>query len=62
MNLKVSLSWIGLVIFALPMRRISSFSRPEAESSRSAFRLLEQISSAKPSLLWAGEKWVGFCS
>ena len=46
----------------LPMRRISSFSRPEAESSRSAFRLLEQISSAKPSLLWAGEKWTGFCS
>ena len=46
----------------LPIRRISSFSRPEAESSRSAFRLLEQISSAKPSLLWAGEKWVGFCS
>ena len=46
----------------LPIRRISSFSRPEAESSRSALRLLEQMSSAKPSLLWAGEKWVGFCS
>ena len=35
----------------LPIRRISSFSRPEAESRRSAFRLLEQISSAKPALL-----------
>ena len=46
----------------LPMRRISSFSRPDAESSRSAFRLLEQISSAKPSLLCAGEKCIGFCS
>ena len=34
-----------------PIRRISSFSRPEAESSRSALRLLEQISSAKPALL-----------
>ena len=45
-----------------PIRRISSFSRPEAESSRSALRLLEQISSAKPALLWAGEKWTGFCS
>ena len=30
--------------------------RPDAESSRSAFRLLEQISSAKPAFLCAGEK------
>jgi len=40
----------------IPIIFISSLSRPEAESSRSAFRLLEQISSAKPAFLCAGEK------
>src|SRR5699024_10758797 len=46
----------------LPMARISSLSSPEAESGRSALRELEQISSAKPWLLWAGENLPGFCS
>ena len=46
----------------LPSSFISALSRPEAESSRSAFRLLEQTSSAKPSLLWAGLNLTGFCS
>ena len=45
-----------------PICRISSFSRPDAESRRSALRLLEQISSAKPGFWWAGEKRTGFCS
>ena len=59
---EVSLSDKMVYLDWLPIRRISSFSRPEAESRRSAFRLLEQISSAKPSLLCAGEKCIGFCS
>ena len=46
----------------LPIIFISSLSRPEAESGRSAFSELEQISSAKPALLWAGENLPGFCS
>ena len=46
----------------LPMVRISSLSSPDAESGRSAFSELEQISSAKPALLWAGENLTGFCS
>ena len=45
-----------------PRARISSLSRPEAESGRSAFSELEQTSSAKPALLWAGENRAGFCS
>ena len=45
-----------------PIMRISIFSRPEAESGRSALRELEQISSAKPALLCAGENLTGFCS
>ena len=46
----------------LPSRSISALSRPEAESGRSAFKLLEQTSSAKFSLLWAGLLRAGFCS
>ena len=38
-----------------PSRRISSLSIPEAESSRAAFKELEQTSSASPGYLWAGE-------
>ena len=45
-----------------PRRRISSFKRPAALSTRLAFKELEQISSAKPWLWWAGENFWGFIS
>ena len=45
-----------------PSRRISSFNNPAALSRRAAFRELEQISSANPALLWAGENFWGFIS
>ena len=46
----------------LPIIFISIFKRPDAESGRSALSEFEQISSAKPALLWAGEYFAGFCS
>ena len=45
-----------------PSRRISSFKSPAALFTRAAFRELEQISSARPPLLWAGENRWGFIS
>ena len=45
-----------------PRRRISSLSNPAADSSRIAFSELEQTSSAKPSLFWAGVRFSGFIS
>ena len=45
-----------------PRRRISSFKRPAALSTRLALRELEQMSSARPWLLWAGENFWGFIS
>ena len=45
-----------------PSRRISSFKSPAALFTRAAFRELEQISSARSPLLWAGENRWGFIS
>ena len=45
-----------------PKRRISSFSRPQALSTRAALSEFEQTSSAKPLYLWAGEYFCGFIS
>ena len=44
------------------MRRISSFRSPAALSMRAAFKEFEQMSSANPALLCAGENFCGFIS
>ena len=41
---------------------ISALRSPPAEEMRSAFREFEQTSSAKPSILWAGDFFCGFIS